>query len=55
MIPWLINSFLGDNINYQNVFKSNKKFLEQISDFDLKTYLNDDITLRSIGLVWHSH
>ena len=43
---WLINSSLGDNINYQNVFKSNKKFLEQISDFDLKTYLNDDINTK---------
>ena len=43
---WLKNSTLGDNLNHQSVFESKKSFLEQISDFDLKTYLNGDINTK---------
>ena len=43
---WLIDSSLGDNINHENIFKSNKNFLDQISDFDIKTYLNGDINTK---------
>jgi len=43
---WLEDSSLGDNLNYNYIFQSRKNFLEKISDFDLKTYLNGDINTK---------
>ncbi|MDC1050742.1 asparagine synthase (glutamine-hydrolyzing) [Candidatus Marinimicrobia bacterium] len=43
---WLKDSNLGDNLNFQFIFESKKSFLEQMSDFDLKTYLNGDINTK---------
>ena len=43
---WLTSVSEGDILNYEEIFKSNKNFLEKISDFDIKTYLNGDINTK---------
>jgi asparagine synthase (glutamine-hydrolysing) len=42
----LLDASLGDTAEYRNFLYSNKNFLERVSDYDLKTYLNGDINTK---------
>ncbi|MGV3706724.1 MAG: asparagine synthase (glutamine-hydrolyzing) [Arcticibacter sp.] len=43
---WLLNPDQGLKTPFMNVLKSDNSFLENLSDFDIKTYLNEDINTK---------
>ena len=43
---WMSDKSNVNWINYDEIFNSDKNYIEQISDFDIKTYLNGDINTK---------
>ncbi|GJM31912.1 MAG: asparagine synthetase B [Saprospiraceae bacterium] len=44
---WITNRTLGDNKEYFHYLSSQKPLLERISDFDIKTYLIEDVNTKA--------
>ncbi len=44
---WITNRAMGDNKEYFHYLTSQKPLLERISDFDIKTYLTEDVNTKA--------